>query len=57
MHALLHKLWADDNGQDIAEYALMLTTVLLIVAATVSAIGNNSNAVFSAVAGKLTSTQ
>jgi len=55
MKKLLHRLWADDDRQDIAEYALMLTTILLIVAATVAAIGNNSNTVFSAVAGKLTS--
>ena len=55
MKELLHRLWVDDDGQDIAEYAPMLTTILLIVAMTISAIGNNSNSIFSAVAGKLTS--
>ena len=55
MNELLHRFWAEDDGQDIAEYALMLTTILLIVVATVSAIGNNANAIFNAVAGQLTS--
>jgi Flp pilus assembly pilin Flp len=54
MLQLLWKVWSDDDGQDIAEYALMLTVILLIVAATVSAIGTNANTVFNAVAGQLT---
>ncbi len=54
MADLLRKLWSDDRGQDIAEYALMLTVILLIVVAAVTAIGTNANAVFNAVAGQLT---
>ncbi len=50
---LLRKLWSDDRGQDIAEYALMLTVILLIVVAAVTAIGTNANTVFNSVAGKL----
>jgi Flp pilus assembly pilin Flp len=50
---LLWKVWNDDNGQDIAEYALMLTVILLIVAATVSSIGTNAQNIFSNVATKL----
>jgi Flp pilus assembly pilin Flp len=50
---LLQRVWSEDEGQDIAEYALMLAVILLIVAATVSAIGTNANTVFNAVAGKL----
>jgi Flp pilus assembly pilin Flp len=53
MLQLLCRIWNDDAGQDIAEYALMLTVILLIVAATVSAIGTNANTVFNSVAGKL----
>ncbi len=56
MLQLLWKVWNEDSGQDIAEYALMLTVILLIVAATVSSIGTNANSVFSAAAGKLTTT-
>ena len=48
-------LWHDDSGQDIAEYALMLTVILLIVAATVSTIGTNANTIFSNVASALSS--
>jgi Flp pilus assembly pilin Flp len=55
MKQLFWKVWSEDQGQDIAEYALMLAVILLIVAATVSAIGTNANNVFNSVAGKLTS--
>ncbi len=51
---LLHTLWNDDHGQDIAEYALMLAVILLIVAGVVTQIGTNAKSVFSSVAGKLT---
>ena len=54
MSALLRKLWADDQAQDVAEYAMMLAVILLIVVATVSTIGNNANSVFSSAAGQLT---
>ena len=50
----LRRIWNDDQGQDIAEYALMLAVILLIVVATVQLIGTNANAVFNAVAGQLT---
>ena len=53
MMQLLWKVWNDDQGQDIAEYALMLTVILLIVAATVSSIGTTANSIFSNVATKL----
>ncbi len=52
---LLWRLWSEDDGQDIAEYALMLAVVLLIVLASVSAIGTNANTVFNSVASQLTS--
>lgn len=53
MKKLLYRFWQDDNGQDIAEYALMLTVILLIVAATVSSIGTNAQSIFDNVATKL----
>ncbi len=46
-------LLADDRGQDIAEYALMLTVILLIVIASVTAIGGNANNMFNAAASQL----
>lgn len=53
MMQLLWNVWNDDQGQDIAEYAVMLTVILLIVAATVSSIGTNANSIFSNVATEL----
>jgi len=40
---LLHQLWRDDQGQDIAEYAVMLAVILVIVVGTVRLIGSNAN--------------
>ncbi len=54
MASCMRALWQDDEGQDIAEYALMLTVILLIVVGALTAIGANANAIFNAVAGQLT---
>jgi Flp pilus assembly pilin Flp len=49
----LHKLWRDDEGQDIAEYAVMLAVILVLVVGTVRLIGSNSNNVFSSAASSI----
>ncbi|HUJ95350.1 MAG TPA: hypothetical protein VLW84_08820 [Terriglobales bacterium] len=49
MAGLLHKLWFDEQGQDIAEYAVMLAVILVIVVGTIRLIGSNANNVFSEV--------
>jgi Flp pilus assembly pilin Flp len=49
----LHELWIEDRGQDIAEYAVMLAVILVIVVATVRLIGGNANNVFSEVASSI----
>jgi Flp pilus assembly pilin Flp len=49
MRYFLFKLWSNDEGQDIAEYAVMLAVVLVIVVSTVRLIGANANHVFSQV--------
>ncbi len=54
MLELLRHVWMDDDGQDIAEYALMLAVVLLLVVASVSAIGTNANTIFNSAASSLT---
>jgi Flp pilus assembly pilin Flp len=46
---LLRKFWQDERGQDIAEYAVMLAVILVIVIGTVRLIGTNANNVFSQV--------
>jgi Flp pilus assembly pilin Flp len=42
-------LWHDEQGQDIAEYAVMLAVILVIVVGTIRLIGSNANNVFSTV--------
>ena len=46
----LRQLWRQDEGQDIAEYAVMLAVILIIVVGTVKLIGTNANSTFSNVA-------
>jgi Flp pilus assembly pilin Flp len=50
---LLRKLWLDQDGQDIAEYAVMLAVILVIVVGTIRLIGSNANNVFSSVASSM----
>jgi len=47
------KLWSDDEGQDIAEYAVMLAVILVLVVGTIRLIGGRSNNVFSQVASSI----
>jgi Flp pilus assembly pilin Flp len=49
----LQRLWKDEQGQDIAEYAVMLAVILVIVVGTVRLIGSNANNVFSNVASSI----
>jgi Flp pilus assembly pilin Flp len=49
----LRKLWQEDKGQDIAEYAVMLAVILVIVVGTIRLIGTNANTVFSNVASSI----
>ena len=53
MTDLIFKLWTDDKGQDIAEYAVMLAVILVIVVGTIRLIGSNSNTVFSSAASSI----
>lgn len=46
-------LWKDEAGQDIAEYAVMLAVILVIVVGTIRLIGSNANNVFSSVASSV----
>ena len=50
---LAFKLWVDQDGQDIAEYAVMLAVILVIVVGTIRLIGSNANNVFSNVASSI----
>lgn len=53
MVKLIRRLWSEDSGQDIAEYAVMLAVILVLVVGTVRLIGSSSNTVFSNVASSI----
>jgi len=53
MKDILRNMWSEDEGQDIAEYAVMVAVILVIVVGTVRLIGSNSNTVFSNVASSI----
>jgi Flp pilus assembly pilin Flp len=53
MRSLLLNLWLDQDGQDIAEYAVMLAVILVIVVGTIRLIGTQSNTAFSNVASSI----
>ncbi len=53
MSSFLRRLWHDEEGQDIAEYAVMLAVILVLVVGTVRLIGSNANNAFSNVASSI----
>jgi Flp pilus assembly pilin Flp len=53
MKEILKSLWRNESGQDIAEYAVMLAVILVIVIGTIRLIGGNANNVFSSVASSV----
>ena len=53
MSKLFRRLWSEESGQDIAEYAVMLAVILVIVVGTIRLVGSNANNVFSSVASSV----
>jgi Flp pilus assembly pilin Flp len=53
MSNLVRRLWSEDQGQDIAEYAVMLAVILVLVVGTIRLIGGNANNAFSATASAI----
>lgn len=53
LNQLIRRLWREEEGQDIAEYAVMLAVILVIVVGTIRLIGSNANNVFSSVASSI----
>ena len=51
IHAL-GRLW-NDEGQDVAEYAVMLAVILAVVVGTIRLIGSGANNVFSSVGSSI----
>ena len=53
MTELIRRLWIEEQGQDIAEYAVMLAVIPVLVVGTIRLIGTNANNAFSAVASSI----
>ena len=53
MLTLVSRMWSDEEGQDIAEYAVMLAVILVIVIGTVKLIGTQANTIFSETASAI----
>jgi Flp pilus assembly pilin Flp len=53
MKKVVQTLWSNQQGQDIAEYAVMLAVILVIVVGTIRLVGSNANKVFSSVASSV----
>jgi Flp pilus assembly pilin Flp len=53
MAEFIRKIWSEDDGQDIAEYAVMLAVILVLVVGTIRLIGSNANNAFSNVASSI----
>jgi Flp pilus assembly pilin Flp len=53
MTHLFGRLWSYEEGQDIAEYAVMLAVILILVIGTIRLVGGNANNTFSTVASSI----
>jgi Flp pilus assembly pilin Flp len=53
MNKFLEILGNNEQGQDIAEYAVMLAVILVLVVGTIRLVGSNANNVFSSVASSV----
>ena len=51
--AFIRRIWSEDQGQDIAEYAVMLAVILVLVVGTIRLIGSNAHTAFSSVASSI----
>lgn len=55
MRNLLKRLWAEEEGQDLTEYALLLALIALGAITAMKSLAGTINNVFSNAAGNLTS--
>jgi pilus assembly protein Flp/PilA len=56
MKQLLLRLWREEEGQDLTEYALLLVLLTLAAVGSLGALANAINGVFVNVAGNLNTT-
>lgn len=48
-----NRFWSEEDGQDVAEYSVMLAVVLVIVIGTIRLIGSNAGNIFSQVGSSI----
>ena len=53
MQNFLTKLWNDESGQDLVEYALLLAFIAIAAIAAVTLLGENIETFFNNVAGRI----
>ena len=53
MSDFIRRIWSEDQAQDIAEYAVMLAVILVLVVGTLRLIGSNANTAFSSAASSI----
>ena len=53
MKDLLQSLWSNQQGQDIAEYGVILAVIVALVIGTVRLVGSHANNVFSSVSSSV----
>ena len=55
MNTLIQKLWSEEEGQDLVEYALLIALIALAVTAGMSSLAVAINSALSTVASDVTS--
>ena len=53
MNELIKRMWFEDQGQDIAEYAVILAVILVLVVGTIRLVGSHANNAFSSTASSI----
>jgi Flp pilus assembly pilin Flp len=53
MKKIFRNIWSEDQGQDIAEYAVMLAIILVLVVGTIRLVGSQANNAFSETASAM----
>lgn len=54
MRKLLMRLWREEEGQDLVEYALLLVLLALAAVGSLGALANAINGVFASATGNMT---
>jgi Flp pilus assembly pilin Flp len=54
-YAWLKRIWTNEDGQDLAEYALLFVLIVIVVIIAVTALGTQMSTVWSTVTAALSS--